>query len=97
MSALQSEIQIRRAKPEEAALVAKVLHESFAEYESLYTPAGFEATTPRTEQVIARMRQGPLWIALLEHEAVGTVAAVVKGSWLYVRGWQFCQPPGDPE
>jgi GNAT superfamily N-acetyltransferase len=86
MNALSSEIQIRRAEPQDVASVAEVLYESFVEYEGLYTPEGFAATTPNSEEVIVRMRQGPVWIALREDVVIGTVAAMVKGSSLYMRG-----------
>jgi GNAT superfamily N-acetyltransferase len=72
--------------PDDTPIVARVLYESFVEYESLYTPQGFEGTVLDEQQVLARMQEGPLWIALLESDVVGTVAAVVKAESLYVRG-----------
>jgi N-acetylglutamate synthase-like GNAT family acetyltransferase len=86
MKASSCEIQVRRAKPEDAASVAKVLHESFVQYEGLYTPEGFAATTPNTEEILVRMRQGPVWIALRTGVVIGTFAAVVKRDSLYMRG-----------
>jgi ribosomal protein S18 acetylase RimI-like enzyme len=83
---VSSEIQIRRAGLEDAACVAKVLYESFVEYESLYTPEGFAATVPNSQQILARMREGPVWVACRGAEMLGTVAAVVKGDSLYMRG-----------
>ncbi len=81
-----SEIQIRRAGPEDAGAVAKVLYDSFAEYEALYTRAGFAATTPNTEQVLDRMREGPVWVAVRDGRALGTVAALARQKSLYMRG-----------
>jgi GNAT superfamily N-acetyltransferase len=81
-----SEIRIRPAEPGEAATVAKILHDSFAEYESLYTREGFAATTPDEDQVWVRMREGPVWLASRESTALGTVAAVIKGQSAYMRG-----------
>ncbi len=83
---MASEIQIRRAEPEDAALVARVLHESFVEYEALYTSEGFAATVLNAGLVQQRMNEGRVWIASRECNAVGTVAAVVKGDSLYMRG-----------
>jgi GNAT superfamily N-acetyltransferase len=80
------EIQIRRAAPEDAPSVAKVLHDSFVEFEALYTPKGFAATTPNAEQILIRMRKGPVWIAVRGIEVLGTVAAAVKQESLYMRG-----------
>ena len=85
-SSADSAVRIRLAAPDDAPVVANILHASFVEYESLYTAPGFAATTPPAQQVLARMREGPVWIALRHIEAVGTVAAVVEDNSLYVRG-----------
>ncbi len=81
-----SEIQVRQAGPQDVGSISLVLYESFVEYESLYTPQGFAATTPNSQQVTARMREGPVWIAFRGTVVLGTVAAVVKGNSLYMRG-----------
>lgn len=79
-------LQIRMAGPQEAHIVARVLLESFLEFERLYTPKGFAATTPEAPQVLARMREGPIWLAFHDAEVLGTVAAVLKPDSVYVRG-----------
>jgi GNAT superfamily N-acetyltransferase len=63
-----------------------VLHDSFVQFEPLYTPKGFAATTPNAEQILTRMREGPVWIALRGIEPLGTVAAVMKQGSVYMRG-----------
>ena len=83
---MSSEIQVRRAEPEDAVAIAEVLYASFVEYEPLYTQQGFAATTPNAEQILARMREGPAWVSVRLTEVVGTVAAVLKGQSLYMRG-----------
>ena len=80
------EIQIRAAGREDAEAVARVLYESFIEFRAVYTDGGFAATTPGAEQVRVRMSEGPVWLAFRGATAVGTVAAVVKGTRLYLRG-----------
>jgi GNAT superfamily N-acetyltransferase len=79
-------IHIHRAIPDEAAAIARVLHESFKEYRPLYTDGGFAATALNEEQVRNRMSEGPVWIALSGADAVGTVAAVTKNESAYIRG-----------
>ena len=79
-------LEVRRAGPEDAPAIAAVLHESFVEFKALYTEGGFAATTPGTEQVLTRMREGAIWVALREGAVMGTVAAVVKDESVYVRG-----------
>jgi GNAT superfamily N-acetyltransferase len=79
-------VRIRLAARVDAARVASLLLESFDEYRDSYTPEGFAATTPTREEVLARMEEGPVWVALLDGNVVGTVAAVERGEELYVRG-----------
>ena len=79
-------LEVRLAGPEDAPVIAAVLHASFVEFKSLYTEGGFEATTAGAEQVLARMREGPVWVALREGVVMGTVAAVLKNESVYVRG-----------
>lgn len=78
-------IQVCLAKADDAAAIASVLRESFLEYESSYTPAGFAATTPTSEQLQRRWYEGPVWIALRDGTIVGTVSVVLQGAALYVR------------
>ena len=85
-SSADSQVHIRLAASDDAPVVANILHASFVEYQSFYTPPGFAATTPDAQQVLARMREGPVWIALRHIEVVGTVAAVVEDNSLYIRG-----------
>jgi ribosomal protein S18 acetylase RimI-like enzyme len=81
-----SEVRIRRAVADDARAVASVLRESFEEYEHLYTREGFEATTPACAEVLRRIEEGPVWVALIDDAVVGTVSVVPKGEALYVRG-----------
>jgi putative acetyltransferase len=83
---LATHLEVRRAGPEDAPAIAAVLQEAFVEFKALYTEGGFAATTPGTEQVLTRMREGPIWVALREGVVLGTVAAVVKDESVYVRG-----------
>jgi len=76
---------IRLARIRDAEAISAILREAFAEFKSLYTPAGFSATTPTKEQIEARFGEGPIWVAELAGKLVGTVAAVPRGSDLYIR------------
>lgn len=79
-------IQIRAAVPDDAPLISAVLYESFVEYKPSYTPEGFAATTPTTDQIKSRMNEGPVWVVLRDQAIVGTASAVLQGESLYVRG-----------
>jgi methylenetetrahydrofolate--tRNA-(uracil-5-)-methyltransferase len=78
--------QIRRATPEDAHAIAYVLQQSFLEFRPLYTDDGFEATALSAERMTKRIEEGPVWVALRRGAIFGTVAAVMKGESVYVRG-----------
>jgi len=79
-------IQIRSAESRDAPALASLLADSFAEYKSLYTSAGYAATAITNEQVADRISEGRVWVALCNESVVGTVSVVVRGESLYVRG-----------
>ena len=80
-------VPIRRAVPADAGAIADVLQQAFAEFEPLYTPQGFRATTPDGEQLAGRLEEGPCWVALWQGRIAGTASAILKsGQGLYVRG-----------
>jgi GNAT superfamily N-acetyltransferase len=56
------------------------------EYKSLYTAGGLAATTRTSEQIVDRMAEGPVWVALHKDQIVGTVSVIAKGEALYIRG-----------
>ncbi len=79
-------VEVRLACASDADAIARILYESFAAFESLYTPQGFAATTPDAGQVLSRMQEGPVWIAMLRTQPVGTAAAMRKSNSAYMRG-----------
>jgi len=79
------DIQIRIAEPDDAASVAAVLRQSFVEYQSSYTEEAFAATTPGSDQMLHRLVEGPVWVAVMNNAIVGTVSAVTHGETLYIR------------
>ena len=79
------DVLIRFAVIDESPAIASVLRQAFIEYEPLYTPDGFAATTPTSDQIRERWGEGPVWVAIQNGSIVGTVSAVHKNSGLYVR------------
>ena len=77
---------IRQALPRDAQDIVSLLYESFVEYRSLYTAEGFAATAISEVETIDRMREGPVFVATMNEIVVGTVAIVLKGESLYIRG-----------
>ena len=80
------DIVIRLAIPGDAEAIASVLLQSFSSYRPLYTPEGFTATVITRGEVLSRMREGPIWVAVFEDMVVGTASAVKRGDSLYIRG-----------
>lgn len=77
--------KIRIAAPQDAEAIHKVLAESFAEYEMLYTPQGFAATVPTVDEIKRRFGGETIWVALINERIVGTVAVVPNEKSLYIR------------
>ena len=46
----------------------------------------YPSTTPEVDAILLRLDEGPLWLALHEHQTVGTASVVPKGTGFYVRG-----------
>lgn len=78
-------MQLRTATLSDAEAIATTLREAFAPFESLYTPAGFLATTPTAEQLKARWSEGTTWVAERDGTVMGTISAVPRAAELYVR------------
>ena len=79
-------VEIRRAGTDDAAAISAVLCESFVEFKDLYTDGGFAATALGAEEILIRMREGPVWVALRDGVVLGTVSAVVRNESAYIRG-----------
>lgn len=83
---MKSDIQIRIASPAESNLIASVIREAFAEFESFYTPEAFAATTPGSEKIRERFdEKGAIWAALKNEAIVGTVSVVPRDEKLFIR------------
>jgi GNAT superfamily N-acetyltransferase len=79
-------IFIRLATAGDLPEVAALMLASFVEYRSLYTAEAFLATTPTSEQLASRMREGPIWVVTTGENIVGTISAVVRSEDFYIRG-----------
>jgi ribosomal protein S18 acetylase RimI-like enzyme len=70
---------------DEAAAIASVLHQAFVDYQSLYTAEAFAITTPTVTEIEQRWNEGPVWSVVKCGGLVGTVGAVAKNEFLYLR------------
>ena len=78
-------VLIRSAVMSEATVLASILYQAFVDFEPLYTPAAFAATTPTPDQIRKRWSEGPVWVVTEGSQLVGTVSAVLKGEGLCIR------------
>ena len=80
-----SVLEIRRASPDDAKAIAELIYAAFAPFESQYTEGAFEYTTPKADVIRPRFDEGPIWIASLDGENVGTVSGMFDGERFYIR------------
>jgi putative acetyltransferase len=82
----QEAVVVREATRADARAISTLLLEAFREFEALYTPEAFAATAQLESGVVARIEQGPVWVAEREQSLIGTVAAVCEQDSIMVRG-----------
>ena len=79
-------LTIRPATAADADAVALVLAEAFSEFQPLYTPAGYHATTPARPEIEQRFADGPIWVVEHDGRIAGTISAILRDDGVYVRG-----------
>jgi N-acetylglutamate synthase-like GNAT family acetyltransferase len=77
--------EIRLATPDDAVAIADVLRDAFTVYRKHYTAEAFEVVTPGTDVILERFEEGPMWVAEMNGEVVGTVSLTTEPEGLYVR------------
>lgn len=68
--------QIRRATRADADAISAVLRLAFAPHRADYTDTAWEVATPDEQTVVARLAEGPTWVAESDGEIVATLSAV---------------------
>lgn len=76
---------IRRAVARDAPEIARILELAFAPFEIQYTPAAYRATVLTPAEIVARLDEGPVWVALLNDGPAATVSALLTAEGVYVR------------
>ena len=80
-----SELKIRLAGADDSETIADLIYTAFAPFKSQYTSGAFEYTTPTADLIRPRFDEGPIWIAELNDEPVGTVSGMFDGERFYIR------------
>ena len=81
----QPDVSIRRATPDDSQVISRVLLEAFSVIREHYTAEAFEVVTPKADQINTRFEEGPIWVAEMDGEIVGTVSMTTEPEGLYVR------------
>jgi GNAT superfamily N-acetyltransferase len=81
-----TEVVVRKAGAADATAVSELLKCAFMEFETLYTPEAFVATVLPDSGILARLQEGPLWVAEKPPSLIGTVGAIRASDSVLVRG-----------
>lgn len=79
------EITIRLAAVGDSEAIASLLHKAFSPFRAEYTDGAFDYTTPPAEAIRGRFAEGPIWLAVRDGIAVGTVSGMPDGERFYIR------------
>ncbi len=74
-----TQIEVRLGEPTDALAIADVLYRSFFEFKSLYTEGGFAATVLREDQILERMNEGPIWVAMRQRAEIPKIGNRNRG------------------
>lgn len=76
---------IRRAETDDAETISALILEAFEPFRDKYTPDAFEYTAVKAEKVRQRFAEGPMWIAEVDGQPVGTVSGLPEEERFYIR------------
>jgi len=77
--------EIRFATAEDSEAISDVLREAFTPHREHYTEEAFGYVTPKPDVIRPRFAEGPIWVAELDGDVVGTVSLTTEPEGLYIR------------
>lgn len=80
-----SALEIRLATVSDSEAISDVLREAFTPHREHYTEEAFGYVTPTPDVVAPRFAEGPIWVAELDGEVVGTVSLTTEPEGFYIR------------
>ena len=83
---MENNIIIKKAEIKDAEIIVRILCSAFQEFKGKYTSGAFEATVISSGEVKMRMKNGIVWIASMENEAVGTASGKIIANTFYIQG-----------
>lgn len=79
------DVEIRLAQPGDEKVISSLIFEAFAPFRDEYTPDAFEYTATSVERVRERFTEGPIWLAHIGGEPIGTVSGLPEDERFYIR------------
>jgi len=79
------DVEIRLAQPGDEKDISSLIFEAFSPFRDKYTPDAFEYTAASVETVRERFPEGPVWLAYIGGEPVGTVSGLPEDVRFYIR------------
>ena len=79
------QVEVRLAGSGDSEAIADVLLRAFGTFREHDTPEAFAAVTPSADEVESRFAEGPIWVAVLDGEIVGSVSLTTEAEGLYLR------------
>jgi len=79
------EVEIQRAVPGDEETIAGLILDAFAPFRNEYTPDAFDYTAASVDRIRERFEDGPMWLAYLGNEPVGTVSGLPEEERFYIR------------
>lgn len=80
-----SALEIRLATLSDSEAIADVLREAFTPYREHYTEESFGYVTAKPDVIAPRFDEGPIWVAEVDGDVVGTVSLTTEPEGLYIR------------
>ena len=80
-----SEVTVRPATARDAESISRMLLETFSVYRNNYAPDAASILTPTAEQIEVRLEEGPIWVAEIEGQIVGSVSLRTESAGLCIK------------
>lgn len=77
---------INKATQKQAEIITQILSLAFQEFKEKYTAKAFRSTVISPDEVQVRMREGIVWIAILDDKPIGTVSGKIMSRTFYIQG-----------
>ncbi len=79
------DVEIKFAQPGDEEMISLLIFEAFAPFREHYTPDAFDFTAASADRIRQRFEEGPIWLAHIGGEPVGTVSGLAEGDRFYIR------------